>query len=317
MSRAPAQEEILVTVSRPLFQGLGVVTDKGDGETLCVREIKSGVIADWNEKNPDQLVEDGDRIAAVNDASGSVDALVEEIKHSEVLHLQVRKAQELPAAPSATWRPAKRSVAVPTSAPGLKRPLLAQEEFREEEEEEQQEQAEEQEEKQGEEAWQEEEQEEEQQEQNEEEEPWQEEQQGWDPMDDQEQDPSKIFRPKSLKQGILLPKTKSAPRPAAAAGWTESIPDSAAADEDPWEEEILDNEEEYMGEDSGGGAKNKKNRREKQAKTKMAQVRQPPPWQRRPGAAQRDGGADGGEAGAEAIAQAGKGRAAKRRRKRA
>jgi len=86
------ETELFVPVSRPLDQGLGVVTDKTDGKTLAILQVKAGVVADWNESNPDQQVVEGDRIVEVNGVAGSIQALVDEIKSNESLMLRVVKA---------------------------------------------------------------------------------------------------------------------------------------------------------------------------------------------------------------------------------
>jgi hypothetical protein len=71
---------------------LGVAVDYADAKTLQVVQVhEEGVIAEWNCKNPDKVVESGDHILAVNARRGVAGDLLEEVKSATVLEMQIDK----------------------------------------------------------------------------------------------------------------------------------------------------------------------------------------------------------------------------------
>lgn len=59
---------------------LGIDIDHEDHVTLEIVAITGGLMEKWNRDNPDQAVQDKDRIVEINGISGSADVLVEECK---------------------------------------------------------------------------------------------------------------------------------------------------------------------------------------------------------------------------------------------
>merc|ERR1719443_1047844 len=93
---APEAEEMptlipdfYITVDRSEGRSLGieVITEGG----LMVMSINEGLIQDWNTANPEQAVEEQDRIVGANDVEDDVDLILEQCKQSQLLKLKVRR----------------------------------------------------------------------------------------------------------------------------------------------------------------------------------------------------------------------------------
>lgn len=86
--------EFLVTLRKtPQNSRLGVAVDASNPVFMTVDKVHLdvGMMCEWNAANPDQLVQVGDRIIAVNGYSGSTAEMTQQCRSMDVLEMQVRK----------------------------------------------------------------------------------------------------------------------------------------------------------------------------------------------------------------------------------
>jgi len=83
--------EFTVEVVKTPESKLGVDVDHQDGLTLFVDQVTDGIIRAWNQQNPEQQVQHGDRIIEINGLRGDVHKLIDECKKSQTLVMKVRK----------------------------------------------------------------------------------------------------------------------------------------------------------------------------------------------------------------------------------
>lgn len=82
------RNEFAVTLRKTETQNtLGIRADASTGVCLVIHAIEDGLISDWNEANPQQAVQLGDRLMSVNEWRGNVDDLVAECNSSDVLEM--------------------------------------------------------------------------------------------------------------------------------------------------------------------------------------------------------------------------------------
>ena len=65
--------------------------DHKDGKTLLIEKVNAGMVNSWNQEHPEQPVKPGDRIIAVNGASGDAMKVAGECKAASVLELTLRR----------------------------------------------------------------------------------------------------------------------------------------------------------------------------------------------------------------------------------
>jgi hypothetical protein len=85
VTEAPViEEKVANTINIKVFIGggkkMGIGLDSHDGKTLKITKILDGLIKEWNEANPDTLVEVGDHILTINGVGDHSNVLVDQIK---------------------------------------------------------------------------------------------------------------------------------------------------------------------------------------------------------------------------------------------
>jgi len=79
-----------VTVDPSLGHELGLMLDEGEvSDALVVRQVKSGLLEDWNRRHPERRILAGDHIVQVNGLRGDSCLLEEELWKSQPLSLIV------------------------------------------------------------------------------------------------------------------------------------------------------------------------------------------------------------------------------------
>eukprot|EP00931_Biecheleriopsis_adriatica_P086208 TRINITY_DN60921_c0_g1_i1.p1 TRINITY_DN60921_c0_g1~~TRINITY_DN60921_c0_g1_i1.p1 ORF type:complete len:805 (-),score=167.04 TRINITY_DN60921_c0_g1_i1:73-2487(-) len=92
-----ASEEFTITITKKADVRWGMVLDRSDQETLCVKSISpdDGAVAEFNLANPKQAIKPGDVIIRVNKVSGGPEAaqsMLEELKKDGEVSLTLRRA---------------------------------------------------------------------------------------------------------------------------------------------------------------------------------------------------------------------------------
>jgi len=113
----PTGAAFRVTIDRTDSGQLGIEPDFSDGRTLLIKRIiPGGLMAGWNSSKPQFEVQIGDRISAVNAASGTADALVTECREPKILQITVIKGDGTAVIPD--MRPA--SLPTPPGFPDMR-----------------------------------------------------------------------------------------------------------------------------------------------------------------------------------------------------
>mmetsp|Transcript_80442 Transcript_80442/g.139612 ORF Transcript_80442/g.139612 Transcript_80442/m.139612 type:complete len:140 (+) Transcript_80442:2-421(+) len=74
--------------------GIGVDWRPPYMDKLLVTDVQPGLVAAWNERNPDMQVEIGDFIKEVNGMSGKAEELLEAINSNVLLEMQISRERE-------------------------------------------------------------------------------------------------------------------------------------------------------------------------------------------------------------------------------
>eukprot|EP00929_Paragymnodinium_shiwhaense_P016491 TRINITY_DN124891_c0_g1_i1.p1 TRINITY_DN124891_c0_g1~~TRINITY_DN124891_c0_g1_i1.p1 ORF type:complete len:270 (-),score=85.66 TRINITY_DN124891_c0_g1_i1:64-873(-) len=85
-----APDEFIISVELGEGKILGLDVDWADGRTLYIKGVKPGVVKDWNEKNPAETVNSGDRVIAVNGVADDPDAMLAVVRKRGKLSLLIR-----------------------------------------------------------------------------------------------------------------------------------------------------------------------------------------------------------------------------------
>jgi len=85
-----APDEFIVTVTLDGKSILGLDVDWADGRTLYVKGVKEGVVKQWNLSNPNDSVNAGDRVIAVNGVADDPQAMLGVVKKRGKLSLLLR-----------------------------------------------------------------------------------------------------------------------------------------------------------------------------------------------------------------------------------
>ncbi|CAE8673782.1 unnamed protein product, partial [Polarella glacialis] len=93
-SDGPCDFQVAVDMSQKPVLGLDV--DWSDGKTLYIKSVQPGAVNDWNREHLELVVRAGDRIVAVNGATGDAEAMVKECRAGGVLRMLVRTFQKRP-----------------------------------------------------------------------------------------------------------------------------------------------------------------------------------------------------------------------------
>jgi hypothetical protein len=80
---------IRCTVTKGPGLQLGLSVDRSFAATLKITRVRPGLVADWNEVNPEWRVEVGYHITAVNGVAGSATALLHLIKSEDTLDMKI------------------------------------------------------------------------------------------------------------------------------------------------------------------------------------------------------------------------------------
>merc|ERR1712151_707086 len=84
-------EEFVITVTLVGTAILGLDVDWADGRTLFIKDIRPGVVKEWNrEHRPEEAVRTGDRILAVNGVADDPEAMLGECRNRGKLNLLIR-----------------------------------------------------------------------------------------------------------------------------------------------------------------------------------------------------------------------------------
>jgi len=87
--QAPYEFTINIDRSKSQDTPLGAAVDGSDNKTLVIEEVRAGLLQEWNNNNPTQVVEPGDRIVAVNGQRGHSRVLAEALIAPRLLVLTI------------------------------------------------------------------------------------------------------------------------------------------------------------------------------------------------------------------------------------
>mmetsp|Transcript_139160 Transcript_139160/g.253207 ORF Transcript_139160/g.253207 Transcript_139160/m.253207 type:complete len:130 (+) Transcript_139160:86-475(+) len=94
---APASSQFEIYLEKSPGDIIGLDIDWGDRTTLKVLNVKpGGLIAKWNETNPDKELKKDDLIVDINGSSGNSKALMEVIRNNDKLAVKVLRRVALP-----------------------------------------------------------------------------------------------------------------------------------------------------------------------------------------------------------------------------
>mmetsp|Transcript_67807 Transcript_67807/g.126666 ORF Transcript_67807/g.126666 Transcript_67807/m.126666 type:complete len:330 (+) Transcript_67807:147-1136(+) len=94
--------ECSIVVDKQPGTHLGVTLNgEEDGTLMVVKILEGGLIHQWNEENPNTVVQPGDYIVEVNDARGSALALEEACRQDGELIIKLERRMAMPKSPSA------------------------------------------------------------------------------------------------------------------------------------------------------------------------------------------------------------------------
>jgi len=102
MAEAKEDDEYCVCIHKPdgtSLWGLEVVKKMKDLVVL-VKEVKRGLVEDWNIANPTCIVESGHRIVEVNGIRGDPQAMLNKMKSDHVINMKIKSTQVLASSPS-------------------------------------------------------------------------------------------------------------------------------------------------------------------------------------------------------------------------
>eukprot|EP00927_Polykrikos_kofoidii_P054184 TRINITY_DN48649_c0_g1_i1.p1 TRINITY_DN48649_c0_g1~~TRINITY_DN48649_c0_g1_i1.p1 ORF type:complete len:280 (+),score=42.53 TRINITY_DN48649_c0_g1_i1:250-1089(+) len=89
-----APDEFTISVHLSGKDILGLDVDWGDGKTLYIKGVKSGVVKDWNRDHPSEVVRGGDRVIGVNGIADDPDAMLAECRNRGHLTLLIRGQED-------------------------------------------------------------------------------------------------------------------------------------------------------------------------------------------------------------------------------
>lgn len=123
---APVEDksDFIFTITINKTNKLGLITSNSilRKSILKIQRVKpGGLIAEWNEDNPDQMVKEGDLIVEVNGISGDAgakDVLYEAIAKADVLKITIRRCQGVPVGGLREWDQK------PAAAPKIAQPAM-------------------------------------------------------------------------------------------------------------------------------------------------------------------------------------------------
>merc|ERR1712194_63701 len=91
MLRRPTEFSVVVERG-PDSKDLGFALEHSPtGYSLLVQNLKDGLIIEWNQLHPDNIVQCGDRIISVNGVCGLTDRLMRELVRKQKLTLVFRR----------------------------------------------------------------------------------------------------------------------------------------------------------------------------------------------------------------------------------
>mmetsp|Transcript_57635 Transcript_57635/g.165277 ORF Transcript_57635/g.165277 Transcript_57635/m.165277 type:complete len:137 (-) Transcript_57635:56-466(-) len=92
-TKAVAKPAAMFTIKLVKVPGLrlGVDVDLTDGICLVVDKVNPGLVEEWNKKNPDKVVQAGDKILSVNGTQGNAQQMTEVCKAEDTLEMLVQR----------------------------------------------------------------------------------------------------------------------------------------------------------------------------------------------------------------------------------
>mmetsp|Transcript_25921 Transcript_25921/g.41638 ORF Transcript_25921/g.41638 Transcript_25921/m.41638 type:complete len:176 (-) Transcript_25921:64-591(-) len=83
-------KEFTITLRKtPDNSRLGLTVDIANSVCMVVDKVNGGLLAEWNQKNPDLEVKPGDRVMTVNGQSGDAVELTQVCKQDDVLEMKI------------------------------------------------------------------------------------------------------------------------------------------------------------------------------------------------------------------------------------